>query len=151
MPAISFSRLPLMAVLAGALALAACDRKPEQGTVGQQVDSAIAKAEQKTQAVIAKVEQKTDAAATTIGQKTEQAMYTASAKMKDAAITTSINAELTRDKSLSALKINVDTTAGRVLLKGSAPDAGSRDRATQLAQQVQGVVAVDNQLKVRSN
>lgn len=145
------SRLPLAAVLIAALGMAACDRKPEQATVGQQIDTAVAKAERKTEAVIAKVEQKTDAAATTIGQKTNQAMDTASAKMKDAAITTSINAELTRDKSLSALKINVDTTAGRVLLKGTAPDASSRDRATQLAQRVEGVVGVDNQLEVRSN
>ena len=145
------SRLPLAAVLIAALGLAACDRKPEQATVGQQLDTAVAKAERKTEAVIAKVEQRTDAAATTIGQKTDQAMDTASAKMKDAAITTSINAELTRDKSLSALKINVDTTGGRVLLKGSAPDASSRDRATQLAQRVGGVVGVDNQLEVRSN
>ena len=145
------SRLTLAAVLIAALGLAACDRKPEQATVGQQLDTAMAKAERKTEAVIAKVEQKTDAAATTIGQKTDQAMDTASAKMKDAAITTSINAELTRDKSLSALKINVDTTGGRVLLKGTAPDASSRDRATQLAQRVEGVVGVDNQLEVRSN
>ncbi len=79
----TLSRLPLAAVLIGALGLVACDRKPEQGTVGQQVDTAIAKAEQKTQAVIAKVEQKADAAATTISQKTDQAMDTASAKMKD--------------------------------------------------------------------
>ena len=145
------SRLTLAAVLIAALGLAACDRKPEQATVGQQLDTAMAKAERKTEAVIAKVEQKTEAAATTIGQKTDQAMDSASAKMKDAAITTSINAELTRDKSLSALKINVDTTGGRVLLKGTAPDASSRDRATQLAQRVEGVVVVDNQLEVRSN
>ena len=145
------SRSTLAAVLIAALGLAACDRKPEQATVGQQLDTAVAKAERKTEAVIAKVEQKTEAAATTIGQKTDQAMDTASAKMKDAAITTSINAELTRDKSLSALKINVDTTGGRVLLKGTAPDASSRDRATQLAQRVEGVVGVDNQLEVRSN
>ena len=145
------SRLTLAAVLVAALGLAACDRKPEQATVGQQLDTAVAKAERKTEAVIAKVEQKTDAAATTIGQKTDQAMDTASAKMKDAAITTSINAELTRDKSLSALKINVDTTGGRVLLKGTAPDASSRDRATQLAQRVEGVVGVEKQLEVRSN
>ena len=65
--------------------------------------------------------------------------------------TTSINAELTKDASLSALKIDVDTSQGRVALRGTAPDAASRDRATVLAQRVDGVVSVENQLQVKAN
>ncbi len=151
MRAPSFSLLPLTAVLVAALGLAACDRKPEQATVGQQIDSAVAKVEQKTDATMATVEQKTEATVAKIEQKTGEVMDSAKLKVKDATITTRINAELARDKSLSALKINVDTHAGRVALKGSAPDATSRDRATQLAQRVDGVVGVDNQLEIRSN
>lgn len=69
-------------------------------------------------------------------------------KLKDASITTEINVGLAKDPALSALKINVDTNDGRVLLKGTAPDPAARERATQLAQAVTGVVSVDNQLQV---
>ena len=69
--------------------------------------------------------------------------------VSDATITTSINAELAKDKALSALKINVDTKDGRVALKGTAPDSSSKERATTLAAAVTGVASVDNQLTVR--
>ena len=55
---------------------------------------------------------------------------------------------MTKDTQLSALSINVDTVAGRVALRGTAPDNMARDRATQLASGVEGVKAVDNQLTV---
>ncbi|KQW37809.1 BON domain-containing protein [Rhizobacter sp. Root404] len=69
-------------------------------------------------------------------------------KIDDAMITTSVKAELAKDANLSAMKINVDTSQGRVMLKGSAPSNEAREHATTLAQNVKGVVAVDNQLKV---
>ncbi len=72
----------------------------------------------------------------------------AGTKVADAVITTSVNAELVKDKALSALKIDVDTSGGRVALKGTAPNQQARDRATQLASAVKGVVSVDNQLRV---
>ena len=71
-------------------------------------------------------------------------------KAKDAVITTAVNAELAKDSSLSATKIDVDTAAGRVALRGTAPSASARDRATQLASNVKGVRSVDNQLTVES-
>ena len=72
----------------------------------------------------------------------------AGGKVSDAVITTSVNAELVKDPSLSALRIDVDTSSGRVALKGAAPNKAARDRATQLASAVKGVVSVDNQLRV---
>lgn len=69
-------------------------------------------------------------------------------KVSDAVITTSVNAELAKDDKLSALKIDVDTRDGRVMLKGTAPTQGDKERATQLAQSVKGVTGVDNQLRV---
>jgi hypothetical protein len=69
-------------------------------------------------------------------------------KVEDARITTSINAELGRDKDLSAMQINVDTKGGRVLLRGAAPNDVAADRASQLASAVEGVISVDNQLRV---
>ncbi|MEO6626152.1 MAG: BON domain-containing protein [Burkholderiaceae bacterium] len=124
-----FFLVPVTAALVATFALVACDNKPADTTAGQKMDSAIAKAEQKTDKVV----------------------NSASSKMKDAAITTSVNAELARDTSLSALKINVDTNAGRVALKGTAPDSAARDRATQLAKKVDGVVAVENLLEIKTN
>ena len=139
MQARTFYVLPLTVALVAAVTLVACDKRPESETMGQKLDSAVAKVEQKTDSAIAKVE-----------QKAEQAVDTASTKMKDAAITTRINAELARDTSLSALKINVDTNAGRVALKGTAPSSIARERATVLAQKVDGVVGVDNQLEIKT-
>ena len=69
-------------------------------------------------------------------------------KVADAVITSSVKAELVKDPSLSALKINVDTDAGRVVLQGSAPSRTARDQAVKLAMAVKGVVSVDNQLTV---
>ncbi|MEO6410569.1 MAG: BON domain-containing protein [Burkholderiaceae bacterium] len=69
-------------------------------------------------------------------------------KVSDAVITTEVNALLVKDPALSALKIDVDTSAGRVALKGEAPNQTARDRATQLASAVKGVVSVDNQLRI---
>ena len=69
-------------------------------------------------------------------------------KTRDAAITAQVNARLAGDRDLSALGINVDTAAGRVVLHGSAPDTAARERATTLARSVDGVVSVDNELRV---
>ena len=71
-------------------------------------------------------------------------------KVNDAVITTAVNTELAKDPALSSLKIDVDTASGRVLLKGTAPSAAARERATQIASSVNGVVSVDNQLRVES-
>ena len=83
-----------------------------------------------------------------LAQDAKQAGNEVADKVSDAVITTSVKAELVKDPSLSALKINVDTAAGRVVLQGSAPSPAARDQAVRLAQAVKGVVSVDNQLKV---
>ena len=131
--------------LAAALALAACDRQQEDRTAGQKIDSMIAKAEQQADQAATEVKKEVDAARANAAP----AMDAAASKVKDAAITASVNAELARDSSLSMFKIDVDTSNGRVALRGTAPDVVARDRATLLAQRVDGVVDVDNQLQVR--
>lgn len=83
-----------------------------------------------------------------LAQDAKQAGNEVADKVSDAVITTSVKAELVKDPNLSALKINVDTAAGRVVLQGSAPSPAARDQAMRLAQAVKGVVSVDNQLKV---
>ena len=71
-------------------------------------------------------------------------------KVSDAVITTTVKAEIAKDSSLSALRINVDTDSGRVILRGTAPSAQAREHATALASGVKGVVSVDNQLTVEA-
>lgn len=135
----------LLFALTVSLALSACGRKEDDRSAGQKLDAAIAKTEQKTDEATAAVnkeiaEAKVDAK--DAGQKLD-------AKANDAGITIGVNAELAKDPSLSALRINVDTSNGRVSLMGSAPDQVARDRATQLAQSVKGVMSADNRLEVR--
>ena len=129
-----------------ALLLAACDKPAQEPTVGQRIDSAVAKAGEKADDAAEAARRSAEAARTSAGQ----AVQAAGDTMKDAAITTSVNAALARDDSLSALKIDVDTADGRVLLRGDAPSAEARERATQLAQAVDGVASVDNQLTIRN-
>jgi hyperosmotically inducible periplasmic protein len=127
------------AAVAAALSLAACNRADES-TAGQRVDGAVADARKATKD-----------AAQEVKQAGAQAADTVKSGAMDATITTKINAALAADDKLSAIKIDVDTSNGRVVLNGSAPDAVSRERATTLAAGVEGVSSVDNRLAVKSN
>ncbi len=129
--------LPVAAATAIALSLAACGERADERTIGQRIDSTVNQVERKAESMTADARNAADKAGNEVAD-----------KVKDVAITSSINAELAKDKELSALKIDVDTQAGRVRLGGTAPDAVSRERATTLARAVDGVVAVDNQLTV---
>lgn len=145
----------LSAIALAALALTACGKNDDGMTAGQKLDSAVATSEQKAEEAkqdmkegAADAKEAVKEAAQDVKAAGASAMDKAGNAMEDAAITASVNAELAKDPKLSALKINVDTNQGRVALKGTAPDAASRDRATQLAAAVKGVLAVDNQLTV---
>lgn len=130
----------LLLVAATTVLMAGCDQSNQDRTAGQKLDAAVARTGQKSE------EFKTD-----IKNSTADAVNTVADKTRDAAITTAVNAELLRDSKLSALKINVDTTDGRVVLRGTAPDTASRERATVLAKVVSGVVSVENALTVSRN
>ena len=156
----------LVLAAAAALALSACGRN-EPPTAGQQLDAAIAKTEQGAASVKSEVSQgmataKTEAGAAAdraaaavdktadkAGAAIDKATTKAGQALTDAGITTSINAELAKDPALRALKIDVDTAGGKVVLRGTAPSADARERATRLAMGVQGVTGVDNRLDVR--
>jgi osmotically-inducible protein OsmY len=146
--------LTVIAAAAMALALGACSRNDER-TAGEKLDSAIAKTEQKADEIKAEVKQEaaeakaaTEAATDKMAAKVESAGEKMADSVSDAAITASINGELAKDPKLSALRIDVDTTNGRVLLSGKAPDSTSRDRATSLAYAVKGVTSVENRLQI---
>ncbi|MGE5336755.1 MAG: BON domain-containing protein [Gemmatimonadota bacterium] len=143
-----FSVIPVSLAIAAVMTVAGCDsgqeNRTENRTVGQKVDSAISKVGKQADQAAAEVKKGVDTASADAGK----AIDAAGNKVKDAAITASVSAELVRDPALSALKIDVDTNDGRVSLHGVAPSTDARERATQIAQRVDGVVSVDNQLQV---
>lgn len=149
-------RTPLVVAALAALALfAGCDRNDER-TVGERVDDATQSAAQtsgtaaeRSGAAMERAGDRAENAAERAGNSVERAADAAGDKVADAAITTAVNAELARDPALSALQINVDTANGQVVLRGRAPSAEAKARASTLARGVKGVSGVDNQLEVR--
>jgi len=125
--------LTTIGALVASMALVGCSKTDQQNAKSATSD-AVASAEQK---------------AKELGNDAANAGSKMGDKIDDAMITTSVKAELAKDSSLSALKIDVDTANGKVALKGTAPTAAARDSATTLAQNVKGVVSVDNQLTVQ--
>lgn len=136
----AFSTLAAMALLAG------CDRRDDDRTVGQRVDDGIAQAEQKSAEINAEARQAGQAASAAASRATEAV----SAKTRDVGITAEMNAKLAQDRQLSALRIDVDTNEGRVTLRGSAPTLAARERATEIARGIDGVVGVANELQVQA-
>jgi osmotically-inducible protein OsmY len=135
-----------LAAAFAATALAACDRGQQPPTVGQRIDAVTARAEQKVENARNEIAQ----GAADARREIKEAANEAKGAVSDATITASVNAKLAGDSELSALRINVDTVEGRVALRGSAPSAAARERATQLAASVDGVRSVENQLVIGS-
>lgn len=136
----------VFATTLAALALAACDRGDQPRTAGQKLDAAVATTKQKLESAGNDIAQGMKEATRDMSD----AAVDAKNAVADATITASVNAKLAGDRELSALRINVDTVDGRVALRGSAPNAAARQRATQIASSVDGVRAVENQLVVSS-
>ena len=150
--------LALSCTLVLLTALAACGKKNDDQTVGQKLDTAVARTEQ------AVVDAKSQAE-TSMG-KAENAMKDAANKaqasgksatskmadtMDDVSITAAVSAELVKNADLSALTINVDTKNGNVTLNGPAPTAAAKEKAATLAKAVKGVTSVDNRLVVKGS
>jgi hyperosmotically inducible protein len=146
--------LSTIAVVVAAMAMAACNKRDDVGAIKNGDNTAVVtgqpNAGDQAQKAADDAKVATKDAATDVKDASKSAADQATNKVADALITTSVKAELAKDSQLSALRINVDTDNGRVALKGAAPDAGSKERATQLASAVKGVVSVDNQLTVDS-
>jgi hyperosmotically inducible periplasmic protein len=134
--------LPLLASLALAAALGACSKQApdDELSAGQRVDHATAEAKRDSRELMADARMSAHEAADKTAQVTS-----------DMGITAKVNAALVADDQLKATQINVDTRDGQVTLSGQAPDARSRERATTLAQAVDGVKQVNNQLVVTRN
>ncbi|MFM9916514.1 MAG: BON domain-containing protein [Rhizobacter sp.] len=145
----------VLGVAFASIVLVGCNKPADSSTPGQVVDRTITQVEQKATemkeqaaAGMEKAEDQAKAATQDVREAGQRAKQAVGNKVADAVITTEINAEIARDSRLSALKINVDTVEGTVSLSGSAPDAVSRARASQLASAVKGVTSVDNRLTI---
>lgn len=67
----------------------------------------------------------------------------------DATITTQVKAKMVENKSVDAGAIKVETLNGTVMLSGFAKNETERAAAEHIAQDVNGVKAVRNQLVIR--
>ena len=72
--------------------------------------------------------------------------------VKDSVITTKVKTKLAAEKLSSLAKIRVDTDAnGMVVLSGTARDQASIDKAESIARSTEGVVSVQNHIKVKKD
>ncbi|MEN3355425.1 MAG: hypothetical protein V7640_3583 [Betaproteobacteria bacterium] len=68
--------------------------------------------------------------------------------VSDAWITSKIKGEFAKDKTVSAMRIHVDTDKGVVKLSGKAKNQDEVEKAVALAQNTKGVVSVKNEIQV---
>jgi osmotically-inducible protein OsmY len=68
----------------------------------------------------------------------------------DAAITTKVKAKMVEDPAVSALNIQVETFKGTVQLSGFANNPTEINRAVEIARSVQGVQAVQNDIRLKA-
>jgi len=126
--------LQVAAVTLLALGLGACDQKPSAERAGRSVDRSVAEAGRQLQ----------DA-----GKATEGKIREAGKAIDDATLTTKVKSALVTEPGLKSGHIDVETTNGVVTLQGTADTAENRQKAAQVASNVEGVKAVKNQIVVR--
>ena len=69
--------------------------------------------------------------------------------VKDSVITAKIKAEYAKDKQVSVRRIRVDTDdKGKVQLSGTARSKLEKRKAAEIARNIEGVVSVDNRIRV---
>jgi osmotically-inducible protein OsmY len=76
--------------------------------------------------------------------------YTAGEYVDDAMITTKVKAAIVNDARLSAFDINVETNQGVVQLNGFVDSQADINEAAEVAQRVEGVKSVENNLQLKS-
>ena len=79
----------------------------------------------------------------------DRATTKAAVAVDDTAITTKVKAAVMAEPGLKTLDINVDTKNGVVTLAGTVQSTDLKQRAVTLAQQVEGVRSVSDQLVVK--
>jgi len=135
-------RVALFGSTLAALVLVGCNRPDDSQTAGQKVDAAAAAVKRDAE----QIKESAGKAMTEVKQATAAAMQAAERAVEDVGITAGIKAKFAGDADLKTGDISVEPTAGRAVLRGTAPDAAAQSRAKELAASVGGVTAVDNQL-----
>ena len=156
-------RIPqILAVTALALGLAACGPNDGQ-TAGQKLDNSIERTEQAAEQARVDAERAVENAGQAVSNAadaTRDAASTAAIATQDAAsdamqaageagITARVKTGLIAEAEISALKIDVDTMGTEVRLTGEVPSESAKERAGAIAQAVQGVTSVKNELVVK--
>jgi osmotically-inducible protein OsmY len=139
-------KLTLIASAAALTLLAACNRPADDTTAGQKIDETIAGAEQRSEDAAATAERKMEESGAAI-QRSGERVADATA---DASLTAKVKSALLSAPEIAAMKIDVDTQAGVVTLKGEVKNTDEKVRAERVASAVVGVQSVVNDLRVSS-
>jgi len=118
-----------------------------EGTAGTVVDKTKAGAE-KTADVTKTGAKKTVEATKKVGSVTKKAAVKTGENVTDGWITSRIKTKFMGEEVLRASSINVDTNNHVVTLKGAVPTAAARDKAMELAKEVEGVDKVVDSLTI---
>ena len=87
---------------------------------------------------------------TSAGRPIGQDNRSASSVARDNRITAAVRARFAADAELGNASLSIDTRQGVVTLRGTLPAFDQRDRAVRLAGDVEGVVRVQNQVRVQT-
>ena len=126
------------------IVVAGCDKPNPGETAGKKIDQTIQTAGKKIDQTVETVGQKVDQAA----ERAKEQVAKTGQVLDDTAITAAVKAGILAEPGLKVLKIDVDTKDGTVTLTGSVDSPENVQRATQVANNVQGVKSVDNRLAV---
>lgn len=110
------TRLFLISALAATAALAACDRSETTGA-GKDISKA-----------------------------TREATKDVAGNVQDTTVTTKVKAALLADEQVKGTQISVETAQGTVTLTGNAESPAQKQRAEQLAMNIDGVRGVNNRI-----
>jgi len=121
------------------LSLAACEQELAAKQNGKDFSQTL-------EQVGKQVENKVAQTQTAVSEKTVDAGVVVS----DAAVTTQVKAALLAEPGLASLQLHVETAEGVVTLTGTTDNAANREQAEHVASTIHGVIAVRNNLVVRS-
>lgn len=122
-----------------ALLAAGCDRTPDEPRVTEpSVSERMEDAASETRSTTSDM-----------GDSIERRVDQAGQAIDDTSITATVKSKYLLDDTLKGLQISVDTVQGVVSLTGTVQNDAAKELATQIAQNTDGVVRVDNQLAIQ--
>lgn len=134
--------LLLVLAAASALSLGACDQGPSLEKSGKDIDQAIVDGGRGWEQAADIADQKGNQAADVSSAKSAAAGKSSA----DTALSAKVRSALSTEPGLQALLIDVNAVNGAVTLYGTADTAARRDKAAQVALNVDGVKSVTNHL-----